>query len=276
MLPSTPVCVEGDPTRLAQVIANLVNNAAKYTDEGGRIGITVEAGEFATVRIQDNGRGIEAEAFASLFQLFYQADTNLDRTEGGLGVGLALVKSLVQLHGGTVEAHSAGRGQGSEFTVRLPLASRAETTLNPDLPQEKAATQRLGILVVDDNIDAARTLAKLLEILGHQTFLAHDGQDAIEQALRHRPDIVFLDIGLPRGNGYQVCESLRGAGLTRQLIVACTGYGRENDRQLSSDAGFDVHLVKPVSLSTIQNLLAMHATGTNPPESANPTPPAER
>jgi CheY-like chemotaxis protein len=168
------------------------------------------------------------------------------------------------LHGGTVEAHSAGRGQGSEFIARLPLAARPETTPSaPDRPREKTSGQRLGILVVDDNVDAARTMAKMLEILGHETFLAHDGQEALDNALRHQPDIVFLDIGLPRGNGYQVCESLRRAGLTSQLIVAVTGYGRENDRQLSADAGFDVHLVKPVSLSTIQDLLATRATGSD-------------
>jgi signal transduction histidine kinase len=263
-LPDVSVRVEGDSTRLAQVAANLVNNAAKYTNEGGRIWVTVEcqAGDqkYAVLRVRDNGRGMDAEAIANLFELFYQADVDLDRSHGGLGVGLALVRSLVQMHGGTVEACSPGRGLGSEFVVRLPCLSPtivAESASSP-LPENIAAAGLL-ILVVDDNIDAARSLAKMLQILGYQALLAHDGPEAVEIALRERPDVLLLDLGLPRLNGYQVCQSLRKQGLASELIVAVTGYGQDSDRKLTAEAGFDIHLVKPVGLQTIQDLLAKYA-----------------
>jgi CheY-like chemotaxis protein len=261
--------VEGDAIRLAQIVANLVNNAAKYTDEGGRIEVAIdrEPAEpaHAVLSVRDNGRGLSADAIANLFQLFYQADANLDRAEGGLGVGLALVRSLVQMHGGTVEAHSAGRGQGSEFVVRLPCAPDAAPAATPPDGPHATSVSGLKVLVVDDNVDAARSLSKILEILGNRTLLAHHGQEAIDVALRERPDIVFLDIGLPGRNGYQVCQALRAAGLTGQLIAAVTGYGQDNDRQLAAEAGFDLHLVKPVSLQTIQQLLAAHAAKTGAP-----------
>src|SRR4029077_12382838 len=194
---------------------------------------------------------------SNLFELFYQVDVNLDRSDGGLGVGLALVRSLVQMHGGTVEGHSSGRGQGSEFIVRLPCVEPtavAQPVAAPILA--KTAAVRLRILVVDDNVDAARSLAKLLQILGHDTQMAHDGPAAVEAGLRERPDVVLLDIGLPQMNGYQVCQSFRRNGLADALIVAITGYGQDTDRQLSHEAGFDAHLVKPVALGTVQELLA--------------------
>jgi signal transduction histidine kinase len=258
-LPKAPVLVKGDLTRLSQVIANLVNNAAKYTDEGGKLEVVVEGDDTgsAVIRVRDNGRGLEPEAIGNLFQLFYQADINLDRSDGGLGVGLALVRSLVEMHGGTVDAKSAGRGKGSEFIVRLPRTAAKSSA--PEIVQEKAATHSLRILVVDDNCDAAKTLCMMLNILGHTTFMAHEGHSAVETALRERPDVVLLDIGLPGMDGYEVCQALRREGLNGELIVAITGYGQENDRQLAKDAGFDAHLVKPVGLPAIEKILADHA-----------------
>ena len=262
--PPGPVFVEGDRTRLAQVVANLVNNAAKYTDQGGRIEVTVATeerdGPCAVLRVRDNGRGMDPEAIANLFELFYQADVNLDRSDGGLGVGLALVRSLVHMHGGSVEARSAGRGQGSEFIVRLPRVSEKIAAAAPvaPVPASNSAPGK-RVLVVDDNVDAARSLAKMVEVLGHRTLMAHDGRQAVEVARRERPDVLLLDIGLPQLNGYEVCKSLRASGLTGELMVAVTGYGQDSDRQLAEDAGFNVHLVKPVSLKAIQQLLARPA-----------------
>jgi signal transduction histidine kinase len=260
-LTSAPLLVEGDRTRLAQVIANLINNAAKYTDVNGRIDVALErdpAAGRALIRVRDNGRGLAPEAIGRLFELFYQANVNLDRSDGGLGVGLALVRSLVELHGGTVEAHSAGSGQGSEFTVRVPCAPEVTAARTAE-PAATCPMAGLRILVVDDNYDAAQTLAMLLSLLGHQTLMAHDGKTAVDVALRERPDVVLLDIGLPGLNGYQVCRNLRGHGLTHELIVAITGYSQTADRQQADEAGFDGHLVKPVSLPTIEQLLARRA-----------------
>ncbi len=262
--PAEPVPVKGDPTRLAQVVANLVNNAAKYTDKGGRIEVAVEKGSGdrhdTVLRVRDNGRGMDADAIGNLFELFYQADVNLDRSDGGLGVGLALVRSLVQMHGGTVEARSAGCGKGSEFTVRLPCVSETLAEEPDALTPEKTSSRGLRVLVVDDNVDAAKSMAKMVEILGHEARVVHAGREAVEVAAREPPDVLLLDIGLPQLNGYEVCQSLRASGVTDTLIVAVTGYGQDSDRQLAADAGFDMHLVKPVSLRAIQELLTRHAT----------------
>jgi signal transduction histidine kinase len=264
-VPAEPLLVEGDFTRLAQVVANLINNAAKYTDVGGRVWVTVESttdsARQAVIRVRDNGRGLDAKGIANLFELFFQVDTNLDRSDGGLGVGLALVRSLVEMHGGTVEATSPGRGLGSEFIVRLPRVDHmlcAVATAVPAPVSENVDAERLRILVVDDNCDAARSLSMMLQILGHQVFTAHEGRRAVDIALSEHPDVVLLDIGLPGLNGYEVCRSLRRSGMTGQLIAAITGYGQENDRQLAMEAGFDLHLVKPVGFPTVQQLLARH------------------
>lgn len=259
--PPSPVLVEGDRTRLTQVMANLINNAAKYTEERGRISVTLETDEGASpnavIRVRDNGLGLESHAIGNLFNLFYQADVNLARSDGGLGVGLAVVRSLVEMHGGTVEAHSSGLGQGSEFVIRLPCVQNsdvAHTTVSPPLMETSVAPLR--ILVVDDNVDAARSLGMILKLLGHDVLTAHDGRDAVDVALREKPEVLLLDIGLPGLNGYEVCRSLRRDGLASAMIVAITGYGQEADRELAHDAGFDFHLVKPVALDTIQELLA--------------------
>jgi CheY-like chemotaxis protein/anti-sigma regulatory factor (Ser/Thr protein kinase) len=262
-LPEEPIRIEGDFTRLAQVVLNLLDNAAKYTDKGGKIWLTVEKTlETAVIRIRDTGRGIDATALKSLFDLFFQADRNLDRSDGGLGIGLSLVKSLVQMHDGTVEAHSAGRGKGSEFVVCLPCM----TATSVERSTEKAVapvtpSSRLRILVVDDLRDSANSMALLLQLEGHEVLTAHDGRQAVEIALRERPDVVLLDIGLPELNGYQACKAMREGGLAETLIVAMTGYGQDQDRRRSQQAGFDAHLVKPLDLLAIRELLARRARG---------------
>lgn len=258
-LPDGPLLVDGDLARLSQVVANLLNNAAKYTDEGGTIWVTAEAGDgpepSAIVRVRDTGRGFDSSVRENLFSLFFQADRTIDRSDGGLGIGLALVRSLVEMHGGSVEARSPGRGQGSEFAVRLPQVVEAPAPAGPLASRLAEGMPPARILVVDDNQDAARTLGMLLSVMGHEVSLAHDGDRAVEAALAERPDAIFLDIGLPKRNGYEVCEFLRSQGMVKPLIVAMTGYGQEEDRRRSDEAGFDEHLVKPVGLQMIQQVL---------------------
>jgi signal transduction histidine kinase len=260
-LPEHPVCIEGDSTRLAQVVVNLLDNAAKYTERGGKVFLTVETNhDKALIRVRDSGRGIDPSVLKRLFELFYQADRDLDRSEGGLGIGLSLVKSLVQMHGGTVEARSAGRGQGSEFVVCLPCMPDWSGETRPEQADAPVkATRAVRILVVDDNIDSAESLAVLLRIDGHEVITVYDGVKAMETALRERPDVVLLDIGLPGLNGYEVCEAMRTGGLKETLIVAMTGYGRNEDRCRSHKAGFDAFQVKPVALVALRELLAKKA-----------------
>jgi signal transduction histidine kinase len=262
-LPSMPLVINGDRMRMEQVVANLINNAVKYTDPGGRIEVSLVPDEngvpHAAIRVRDTGRGLGAAAIANLFDFFYQEDGNLDRSEGGLGVGLAIVRTLVELHGGTVEAQSPGRGHGSEFVVRVPCASPSAPTVHKPQDLGNAAAAGLRVLIVDDNVDAARSLAMMTRLLGHSAEVVHDGASAVEAALRLRPDVVLLDIGLPKLNGYEVCRALRQQGLHRELLVAVTGYGQDSDRQLSEDAGFDKHLVKPIGMPVIRELLAQYA-----------------
>jgi CheY-like chemotaxis protein len=261
-IPSEPVYIDGDLARLSQVVANLLNNAAKYTDEGGAIGLTLEscreAGE-AMIRVTDNGRGIAPAEMEHLFELFYQADHNLDRSDGGLGIGLSLVRSLVNMHHGRVEVRSDGAGRGSEFTIWLPCSRQAphEQAAPPQAAQH--VTDGMKLLVVDDNRDSAKSMGILLNLLGYQVTLAHDGREAVNTALKQKPDAILLDIGLPELNGYQACRQMREGGLTRQLIIAMTGYGQEEDRKLSQEAGFDHHLVKPVSMPALEALLSRRA-----------------
>jgi signal transduction histidine kinase/ActR/RegA family two-component response regulator len=255
-LPSEPVRVLGDAGRLAQVLSNLLNNAAKYTDAGGRVEVAVTQEEEAVITVRDNGRGLDAADQARVFDMFYQAERDLDRSEGGLGLGLALVKRLVELHGGAVRAQSPGRGLGSAFSVRLPLAgvpvvSQQGTGQTPVTP----AVRALRVLVVDDLPDAAETMAELLQLMGHDVLTAIDGGGAVELALRERPDLVLLDIGLPGLNGFEACRSMREGGLTGTVIVAVSGYGNPENRDLSQVAGFDEHLVKPVDPALLRALV---------------------
>lgn len=257
-LPVSTLRVEGDFTRLAQVVSNVLNNAAKYTDAGGSITVAVaQVGHEAVIRVRDNGRGIDPVALKSLFDLFYQVDRNLDRSDGGLGIGLSLVKSLVDMHGGQVEAHSEGLGKGSEFIIRLPcLAEEAALQATDILANSPVSSRTQRILLVDDNPDVADSMVMLLTIFGHEVLVAHDGKQAVEVALRERPAVVLLDIGLPGMDGYQACRAMRNGGLNDTLIVAMTGYGQEDDRRKAEAAGFDLHMPKPVDVQVLEELLA--------------------
>jgi signal transduction histidine kinase/ActR/RegA family two-component response regulator len=243
-----PIVVHGDMTRLTQVIVNLLNNAAKYTPEGGRVEVATRIdGDDGVVTVSDNGMGIPPHLLERVFDLFAQGERTLDRSEGGLGIGLTLARRIVALHGGSVVARSEGAGKGAEFEMRLPR-------LDLDLPEtlngpeaDRAASHRRSILVVDDNDDAASSMATLLRMMGHDASIAHDGESALRRIEADRPDIVLLDIGLPRMSGYEVAERLRETPAGRALrLYALTGYGQEDDRRRSAAAGFDGHLVKPV------------------------------
>jgi PAS domain S-box-containing protein len=265
VLPPEPVHLNADPARLAQVVGNLLNNACKFTDRGGHVWLTVErAGEQAVIRARDNGIGITAEQVPRLFDMFAQADTSLERSRDGLGIGLTLVKSLVEMHGGTVGVHSEGLGRGSEFVVRLPIPVETPESLPPPTVNEQMPAVSRRILIVDDNEDGAESLAMLLQLAGHETQKAHDGIEAVEITERFRPDAVLLDIGLPRLDGYEVCRRIReapwGKGL---LLVALTGWGQEEDRVRSREAGFDEHMIKPVDYDVLIKLLASLPSGSN-------------
>lgn len=253
-LPPRPVWLDADPVRLAQAVANLLNNAAKYTDPGGQIWLSAEVREGdVCISVRDSGIGIDSGLLPHVFELFTQAERTIDRSQGGLGIGLTVVRSLVEMHGGTVSASSAGRGQGAEFVVRLPTLSRAERTA---LVGEcgASADQLRRVLIVDDNVAAARLLGLLLTKVGrHEVRLAHDGPAAIAVAGDFAPDIVLLDIGLPKVDGYEVARRLRGLPETSDsLLIALTGYGSEEDRCRALAAGFDEHLVKPPSMEALQ------------------------
>jgi two-component system CheB/CheR fusion protein len=257
-----PMPLEADPTRVVQVFANLFNNAAKFTDAGGRITLVsaVQDGQ-AVVTIRDDGAGMSPELLPRVFDLFVQEKRSSDRAQGGLGVGLTLVRTLVKMHGGSVAAHSDGPGRGSELVVRLPLAT---VPVEPPPPARTAtpvgvgvgAGRALRILVVDDNADAADTLGRLLELGGHQVTVAYDGPGALAAAAGTSPELVLLDIGLPGMDGYTLAARLRAAGHHRAALVAVTGYGQEEDLRQSREAGFDHHLVKPVDAAVLARLIA--------------------
>ncbi|MEO6446850.1 MAG: PAS domain-containing protein [Gemmatimonadaceae bacterium] len=260
-VPPDPVYVDADVTRLEQVFANLLNNASKYSEPGGRIGLSAERdGDQVVVRVTDTGVGIPAEMVPRVFDLFTQVDPSLERSKGGLGIGLTLVRRLVELHGGQVEARSDGLGRGSEFIVRLPVVSPTLPAAAASSNSSSAAVQR-RILVADDNVDAAVSLATLLTLMGHEVRTVHDGLQAVEEALLFQPDVVLLDIGMPKLNGYQACLRIREqpwAG--RAVVVALTGWSQDTDKRRSQQAGFDHHLVKPVDLEVLEQLLVPHGT----------------
>ncbi|MEO5771702.1 MAG: PAS domain S-box protein [Burkholderiaceae bacterium] len=257
-LPEQPVVLKADPARLVQVIGNLVNNACKFTPRGGRVELSaaLEGTDTVVIRVRDNGIGIEAGDLARVFTLFTQVDSSLGRTAGGLGIGLALVKDLVALHGGTVAVHSQGAGQGSDFEVRLPIVvGSPEATTEPGEPAPLPTNAR-RILVVDDNRDAADSLAYLLQFNGHETELAYDGLAAVQAALSFQPAVILMDLGLPKLDGYEAARQIREQRADkRPLMVALTGWGQEEDRRRSTEAGFDAHLVKPVALDALLKLL---------------------
>jgi CheY-like chemotaxis protein/anti-sigma regulatory factor (Ser/Thr protein kinase) len=256
-----PLHVEGDKTRLAQVVSNLLANSAKYTPEGGRIWLTVSRdGQQALVRVRDTGMGIPAEMLPLIFEMFTQVERNSGRSQGGLGIGLALVRSIVEMHEGTVKAHSDGPGRGSEIIVRLPLLSSEPNQLLANRgqntrPLANASSER-RILVVDDNKDSAETLAKLLQVMGNEVHTAHDGPSALEAAVTFRPHVVLLDIGLPGISGYDVAHRMRQMPEVKDaVLIAQTGWGQAEDKRRSEDAGFNAHLVKPVDTAKLRSLL---------------------
>ncbi len=260
-MPREPVYLYADPMRLSQVVTNILQNAARYTPPGGHIGLTAEQqDDQAILRMRDTGLGIPPEMLPRIFEMFTQINRSLDRSQGGLGIGLALVRNLVHMHGGTVQAHSEGLGRGSEFVVRLPVApvgakgSGEEKQGEPSRQSGSSSARR--ILVVDDNVDAAESLAMLLRMLNNEVWIAYDGPTGLELARRHRPDLIFLDIGLPGMNGYNVARRLRQLPeLHGVTLIAVTGWGQPEDRRRSQEAGFDEHLVKPVDPAILSALL---------------------
>jgi len=262
-LPEHPVIVAGDRVRLTQVFGNLLNNAAKYTAPGGAIGIIIVDSEtLVEVDVVDNGEGMEAELLPQVFDLFAQGQRSPDRAQGGLGIGLSLVKTLVNLHGGTIQALSEGRGKGSRFTVKLQrLADSPALAAAGDSPRlsSTAPARVLRILVVDDNIDAAESLALMLESDGHTVTRANDARSAIAHARSESPDAMLLDIGLPDIDGYELARRLRALPEADEaMLIAVTGYGQAEDRRRAADAGFDHYLVKPVEYDTLRALLNVH------------------
>jgi CheY-like chemotaxis protein len=257
-LPPEPVFIHADPVRLGQVVGNLLSNACKFTDRGGRISLAVSReGSQAVIRVRDSGVGIAPDQLARVFEMFVQVDSTLERSRDGLGLGLTLVKKFVEMHDGQIEVQSAGLGNGSEFVVRLPvLAGPPAATRGPDKsPNARGSARR--VLVVDDNRDAAKSLAMLLKQMGHQIETAHDGLEAVEKAATFDADVILLDIGMPRLNGYEAARRIReqqpGTGV---MLVALTGWGQAEDRRRTREAGFDHHLVKPVDPAQLARLLA--------------------
>ncbi|MEP7218842.1 MAG: PAS domain S-box protein, partial [Bacteroidota bacterium] len=259
-LPEKPILLDGDQTRLVQVFVNLLNNAAKYTPGTGRISVIVEKdGREMVARVRDTGAGIPADLLPNIFDLFTQGERTLDRSEGGLGIGLTLARRIIEMHGGTIEAFSEGAGMGSELLVRLPIIvdepSDAEA-VDMQGVAESTVPEPLHILVVDDNIDAARSMTLYLKAWGYDVRIAHDGPNALAIAAEHRPDVVLLDIGLPGMSGYDVAVELRKLNHGAEIeIVAVTGYGQEEDRRRTREAGIDHHMVKPIDPRALRVLL---------------------
>lgn len=257
-LPPQPLYLDADAIRLAQVFSNLLNNAAKYTKAGGHIWLTAgQEGSDAVISVRDDGIGLPREMLPRIFDMFTQVDRSLERSQGGLGIGLSLVRRLLDLHDGTIEANSKGADQGSEFIVRLPLIPQSlETPPNSDhIPRRRLSGSR--ILVVDDNKDSADSLGMLLRLKGNEVRIAHDGLEAVRVAETFHPELVLLDIGLPKLNGYDVARHIRQQPWSKDaILVALTGWGQEEDRRRSKEAGFDFHIVKPLELSGLESLLA--------------------
>jgi signal transduction histidine kinase len=260
-MPAEPIYLQADPVRLAQVVANLLNNCAKYTPRGGRIRLSAERqGSDAVISVRDNGVGISSELLPRVFDMFMQVDRTLERSQGGLGIGLTLVKRLVEMHGGNVEARSEGAGRGSEFVVRLPMVLAApQATLSAHSPAQPAKSEASPrrILVVDDNRDGAASLAMMLRIMGNKVQIAHDGLEAVKAAEAFLPNVVLLDIGLPKLNGYDAARQIRSHDWGRDMVlIAITGWGQDEDKRRSLEAGFDFHIVKPVNPAELERLVA--------------------
>jgi len=265
--PQGPVWIDADPVRMSQVISNLLSNAAKYTEPRGHIHVTAQRdGDRAVIRVRDTGIGIAADVMPRLFEMFMQVAPGASRSQGGLGIGLTLVKTLVEMHGGSITAHSAGAGQGSEFVVTVPALAKAPAAEVQSVVLPSRSDSVRHVLVVDDNVDAAQSLAILLRLHGHHVRIAYGGEQALTAVAAEKPDLALLDIGMPGMNGYEVARQLRDRHGTGDLtLVALTGWGQEQDRRRSKEAGFDHHLTKPVELATLQAVLeSCAAAGTVP------------
>ena len=270
-LPAQPVLLEADPIRLEQVVSNLLNNASKFTPRGGHIWVAVEtvdaqerrAAGTAIIRVRDDGVGIDSEMLPRVYDLFTQSEHSLARSQGGLGIGLTVVKRIVELHGGRVDARSGGPNRGSEFVIHLPRARQGDLRGGPPAPPPpERDTAGRRILVVDDSPDSANSLAILLHLSGHDVRVALDGPSALETAGAFVPEVVLLDIGLPGLNGYEVAERIRHlSGMAQAVLIAVTGYGHERDRILSRQSGFNEHLTKPVDHDELLRLLRRIAHG---------------
>jgi PAS domain S-box-containing protein len=259
-LPPAPVRLDADPIRMAQVFSNLLNNAAKYSEAGGHIALTAETqGDEVLVRVTDRGIGIPAEHLPRIFEMFAQVDTAFERSQGGLGIGLSLVKGLVGMHGGRIDAHSDGPGTGSEFVVRLPaVITHPSPGLHPanDDRENAPPAEKYRILIVDDNSLSSKSTAMLLRLMGHEIATAFNGFEGIEVARTFRPDVILLDIGLPKLDGYEVAQRIREQPWGKStLLIAVTGYGQEEDRRRSLEAGFNYHMIKPVNLVELEKTL---------------------
>jgi PAS domain S-box-containing protein len=262
-LPDEPIYLYADRARLAQLFGNLLNNSCKYTRPEGRVSLSAErAGDEVVVTVKDNGAGIPPDKLESIFDMFMQVDSTSDRSQGGLGIGLTLVKRLTEMHGGSIEARSAGEGQGSEFIVRLPVLSRAADAAEAGPDVESGSQPQRRVLIVDDNRDSADSLAMLMEITGNKTYRAHDGVEAVAAIEKHRPEVVLLDIGLPGLDGHEVCRRVREQPWGKEIVmIALTGWGQDDDRRKSEEAGFNGHLVKPVDYDQLLELLASFTNG---------------
>jgi CheY-like chemotaxis protein len=257
-LPDQPIVLDADAVRLAQVFGNIFTNAVKYSPKGSRTDVTVAiVGDVVEVSVRDHGIGIDPAQLPKVFEMFTRIDDSADRAPEGLGVGLPLAQSLVQLHGGTIEAKSNGRGRGSEFVIRLPLSQLFPDAGRPIQQADSDAPSRpRRILVVDDHVDAAESMAAMLQLQGHEVVVAHSGLKTLEVVESFEPDVVLLDIGLPGINGYEVARRLRATALGKNLlIIAMTGWGAEDDRKRSRDAGFNHHLTKPVEPESLIRLI---------------------
>jgi CheY-like chemotaxis protein/two-component sensor histidine kinase len=272
-LPAEPVLLNVDLTRLAQVLANLLTNAAKYTPKRGRISIKARAESgWVAIAVEDNGIGLHPQSLRSIFGMFSQVDHSFERSTGGLGIGLALVKALTEMHGGTVQAESAGPGQGSRFEVRLPIAvDLGEEAAQATLGSVSSRPSQRRLLVVDDNRDAVESMATMLRLSGNEVHTAYDGIEAVEKAEALRPDVVLMDIGMPRLNGYDATRRIRAQSWgARIVVIALTGWGQEADRRQSREAGCNHHLVKPVAFGQLEQLikeLCEHVGPSQPPSS---------
>ena len=261
-LPDEPIYLDADRDRLAQLFGNLLNNSCKYTKPGGLIALSARhVGDEVVVTVKDNGAGIPPDKLHSIFDMFMQVDRTSERSQGGLGIGLTLVKRLTEMHGGSIEARSDGEGQGSEFIVRLPIVNRPAVAQEAGSGVATDSQAQRRVLIVDDNRDSAESLAMLLEITGNKTYMAHDGLEALEQVEEYRPEVVLLDIGLPMLDGHEVCRRVREQPWGKDIVViALTGWGQDDDRRKSEEAGFNGHLVKPVDYDKLLELLASLTT----------------